>query len=376
MDKRTATLALTGKIREFYRPQAVINSTHQANLIKNSLAYCQVGNATRIEASYMDKAYNETSFDRKAEPGANYLFVEHNEYERYAVVSSFAIIGEEESNLLRNMLYKDVQQNLILAMGSLGIENYLSLYEKYSDNSLENLLDDYSFYLKLKNSLSDLFYARSPCSNSEFEKYFGEKVSKINKKLEGMPISGVSGWGEGGVFKSAVQEVVSGIERSPVLGKVLGMLPEFLNFVFTIKYEDQDIMMNKKILGSFSERLDYTGIMLREYSSGKYFEEYWPCLGPKKQAKVISSIKGVKERRLDHDSFLWAQGFKDVTLDHLNLYKDDARNFIEYFCNRASIEDKKTIIRDIMNCDFTNEEVIKWLNDNETDLVREVGLNG
>lgn len=63
----------------------------------------------------------------------------------------------------------------------------------------------------------------------------------------------------------------------------------------------------------------------------------------------------------------------EKALDPLYLYEKDAESFIGYFSSR-SVEEKKKLIENMMGCDFTNERVIAWLNENEAELVREVGL--
>lgn len=56
------------------------------------------------------------------------------------------------------------------------------------------------------------------------------------------------------------------------------------------------------------------------------------------------------------------------------FYKENSNKFIEYFQNRSH-ENKKKILKKIFECDFTNEEVIGWLNKKESRLVRGVGLS-
>ncbi|MBM3200523.1 hypothetical protein FJZ53_06295 [Candidatus Woesearchaeota archaeon] len=60
-------------------------------------------------------------------------------------------------------------------------------------------------------------------------------------------------------------------------------------------------------------------------------------------------------------------------LDPMSLYKEDAEGFITYFSTR-SLEEKKELIKNMMGSVFINEKVIAWLDKNEPELVREVGL--
>lgn len=59
--------------------------------------------------------------------------------------------------------------------------------------------------------------------------------------------------------------------------------------------------------------------------------------------------------------------------DSLFLYKEDAYRFINYFKGRKP-DEKREILREILDCEFVNKEVADWLNNNESKLVKEVGL--
>ena len=59
----------------------------------------------------------------------------------------------------------------------------------------------------------------------------------------------------------------------------------------------------------------------------------------------------------------------------MRLYKKDYQEFIEYFRNKKQ-DEKKTILKSIMNCDYTNEDVASWLHENEIELLREVSMDG
>ena len=149
---------------------------------------------------------------------------------------------------------------------------------------------------------------------------------------------------------------------------------DFLKFIFNIPYEDQNIKCNKIILEN-SEVRDSPEILTNEYVKGKYFQEYFNCLDNDCQQKVVKYLKHIKERNLSHDSFLWSKGFKKVSLDYMKIYKENANNFIEYFKTKKQ-DDKKTILKGIMNCDYTNKAVADWLHENEIELLREVSMDG
>ncbi|MCK5025916.1 MAG: hypothetical protein KAS15_04950, partial [Nanoarchaeota archaeon] len=123
---------------------------------------------------------------------------------------------------------------------------------------------------------------------------------------------------------------------------------DFFNFIFRIPYENQKIQCNKLILKN-SEVRDYPEILTNEYVKGKYFQEYFNCLDNDCQQKVVKYLKHIKERNLSHDSFLWSKGFKEIKLDYMQIYKETEDAFIKYFKSKNH-DDKKIILKDIMNC--------------------------
>ncbi len=58
----------------------------------------------------------------------------------------------------------------------------------------------------------------------------------------------------------------------------------------------------------------------------------------------------------------------------LEFYKKNSETFIEYF-PKQTILSKKIILKKVFECDFVNEEVIRWLDKGESELVREIGLS-
>jgi uncharacterized protein YecA (UPF0149 family) len=64
----------------------------------------------------------------------------------------------------------------------------------------------------------------------------------------------------------------------------------------------------------------------------------------------------------------------NVKIEHKCLYKEDAEAFIKLFKNLKNVNDKKKIIKSLLNCPHENKEAIKWLDENEPELIREVGV--
>lgn len=151
---------------------------------------------------------------------------------------------------------------------------------------------------------------------------------------------------------------------------------EFIDFVFfSLPPEEQNVASNKGILKSSLNSNFVVNVLSKEYAENGHFREYFGILSKEMQDDVFKALKNTPKRNTVCDSFLWSKGFKGLTLNHVELYKNDSKGFIEYFPDK-SIEEKKVILKDIMECESINEEVVKWLNENCLDLLREVGLNG
>ena len=146
-------------------------------------------------------------------------------------------------------------------------------------------------------------------------------------------------------------------------------------FVFSLPTEDQNIILNQKILETTTNINIITDILYDAYREEKHFKEYFEVVNKEAQNQAVNALRHAQERNLSFDSFLWDKGFKEVNLDYMRLYKRDADEFIEYFKSKKP-DDKKTILKGIMKYDYTNKAVADWLDENELDLIREVSLDG
>lgn len=63
-----------------------------------------------------------------------------------------------------------------------------------------------------------------------------------------------------------------------------------------------------------------------------------------------------------------------LKIDYVSVYKNDAEKFLKYF-KLLNKEEKKDALQKIMECEYDNEKVNKWLNENEADLLREISFN-
>lgn len=323
---------------------------------------------------------------------ANYVFVEHAENlsfnESYSLLhladtfSFFALIREEEAEHLRKRVYKDVQPEVICAMNTLGIKHYVDVYRLYISNNFLEILDALSVSKKFTDFVSELSYDNDgEVGKSKFDIFEG--IDVLNKCFEKLKVKTFISLTEyrqstssGYVHRKNLAEVVEELRSLPAMNLDSKLIDDFFNFVFFLPDEDQNIEYNKAILKSYSQSLNYKQVLVKEYSEGDHFCEYFDILSNDLQEEVVKSLKNDPcKKKPVYDSFLWSKGFKDIELDYLNFYKEKASIFIEYFSQRGA-DEKKVILQDIMNCDFVNEEVANWLNQNEVELLREVGLNG
>lgn len=116
-------------------------------------------------------------------------------------------------------------------------------------------------------------------------------------------------------------------------------------------------------------------LLVNEYcNDGEQFQEYFLCLPHEHQKRVASKLNSLAKRIPNINQFLWKQGFEVGTLDHLALYKESNEDFIRYFKSRDDSE-KRIILSDLLNCKETNEHLIRWLDENYSELIKNVGLD-
>ncbi|MDP2906848.1 MAG: hypothetical protein Q8O03_02810 [Nanoarchaeota archaeon] len=129
----------------------------------------------------------------------------------------------------------------------------------------------------------------------------------------------------------------------------------------------QKIIEISQIAGNVCKAID----ILRDYKRLGFgiFKEY-----NFKEYK-IDRKKGITDEDVGRiryiSDMLWKDSLKDFTSC---FYKDSANLFIECF-ESLSVEEKKVVLKGIFNCNkIVNKEIIGWLDKNEPELVREVGI--
>ncbi len=400
MDKYEATKTLTGKLAEHFGTLVVSDEVYKDLLVKKAQHVYVIGNPIDVglyregsQISYTKRdANNKCIESKKLEDvitkfipvGTNYLFtspkVMMNENRMVFNVTPYLIIGDKELEAVKKLFYKTYDPNIREAVSSLGIKDFFELYHayRYNNERFQSLFCNNfeNFKSEILEFVQSLHYDSSNETRLDaFEAKF--KIEKLNSRLKEfgvkfvLPTTQQFNWikkHELDLLVDLLNNHIPPIDKDP-------LNVEFLKFVFEIPYEDQNLDMNRYMFQNFGKFLNINLIVLKEYSNGRYFKDYFDLLDGNKQREIVQFVKQSRVQNQDYNHYLWMRGSKDIRLDYLKLYREDAEGFINYFAERR-VEEKKVILNDIMDGDFTNEKVIDWLNENEEDLIREVGFNG
>ncbi|MBM3199600.1 hypothetical protein FJZ53_01595 [Candidatus Woesearchaeota archaeon] len=421
MDKEQATRILSKELVKAKGQKFIVNNAYQKHLLEKAISLYEVeyekplsmrsyigdvNNLSDNDLAQFIQGYKSKITDYCSGVGdANYVFTERLEdlsqtrsqygtlYSYFIFTSTFSffsLIGEKEAEDLKHLFYKDVSAEVVQAMDVLKIEHFIYDYQRYKnlDGSFLEKLDSLTMAKKFINYVPTARFDKDGEMPIERLKEKVGSISDINKHLKQLGLSSIisdrdyrkislDGYIHKDSLFKAIDELkgVEHVDKIKNLKTVDEYYNDFFNFVFSLPYEDQNIEMNKFIIKCGPVSFDYAQIMLKEYSDGKYFQEYFDCLDAEKQKKVVGALKSVSKKNSGHNAFLWGKGFKDVDIDYMLLYKVDYAGFMDYFGGRTA-EEKRVILKDVMDSDFVNEKVIAWLNDNYLDLIREVGFNG
>jgi len=427
MHQKEAMRILTEELVRHSGISIVRENWYKKELIKKSKCFYQFNDPVMINYNYYDKIFFEDKPEqtvsgwffsntnqnlkktvcitigtlmKKIESckGANYFFVDDQFQNKsseplntsHFFVTPYSIIGEEEIIGLKKLFYKDALPQIQGAMDILSIENYADVYSLYANNIFSDLTGtaikmflDYESHFNYFNDVGNKniivinieAVGDLNLLNLELEKIGLKSRLDTTKYREEKAIKDYPKR----INKKNIKEVIDEIEQKSFLVAQRDtrkeMLKNFWDFVFTIPYNDQNIESNLEILKNHAGEINYISILGNEYNKSRHFPEYFNCLDDLQQQRVARCLKDVPERNLANDSFLWSKGFKEIPKDYMKLYKTDADEFINYFKSKKQ-DDKKTILKDIMNCDYTNKTATKWLHENEIELVREVSMDG
>ncbi len=402
MSLEQATIILANELKERIGARVVFESAYKIKLIQEALSAFPVGNPFSTRLPLMDlnsfistKLFRNKSSDitelkpyfiRDLPYGSNYFFMEHSysdgtvEEFSIQIVTPFALIGREEVKELRRLFYKEKPPlKVYLAMEELGIKDFFDIYKLYSEKE-----EEFSLLAKLCNSIDYFIHF---CSSLDYDKdnevirdVFNEdfgSIKDINLALKFLGLRQISfskGYTKLFIPKSEIEKFLFEL-KDPLSYKTY--FNEFTRFVFSLPSDEQNIESNKLIISSSQDKFLLRDIFLKEYSKGDHFIEYFQCLNPELKSDIVKVLKLVTERRYDIDLFLGEEGFRNVGIDFLYLYKNNPSKFIEYFQDKKLEEnEKKLVLRKILSSNEENFEIIKWLEENESSLLREVGLNG
>ena len=388
MDKRTATLTLTEKLQQLGYVTIVYDDVIKSYFLEKAKSIVldfgysksQIIDFKGTDISSEIDIVSTLSYFKTKCPKANYLFAKEKMITQGAVscknlITPAAIIGEEEERILKKECYKDVLYDIHKALEVLNIPNFIEIYEIYlslNDDDTEFKIlsgqkDQLPIYRPFKNE--DTIEIGDIIQGTETEKYY------LVKEIQNDGIKGSRFLDD--QLKTLDQDNSDCPNKfiKPIYKSYHQKLSEFMKLVLTLPQEEQNININERILKSLRDSNTLTEILRNEYLKGKTFARYFNAVNEKAQKETIKSLKSIQNRNLDYDLFLWNKGFKEVNLDYMNIYKKDSQEFIKYFKSRKP-DDKKTILKGIMNCDYTNEDVANWMNENEIELLREVSMDG
>ena len=391
MDKRTATLTLTEKLQQMGYVNLVADTAVKSYLLENTksvILYLGDDSSRFIDAKEIDLS-KDTKYDKlslsnlkQKYPQANYLFAEGNKTKLGGescdtLITPAAIIGEEEERILKKEYYKDVPYFVRKALEVLEIQNFIADYETYSSigTDIETGKSEIKLTFNKENSSQFYFPFKDSDSIEIGDIIQGKKTDRyyLVEKIESNKMIGPR-------FKDAELKIPANINQGfceidslkPIF-KLYNITHEFKEFAFALPAQEHNIYLNQRILGTITNIEIITDILYNAYLDEKNFGEYFDVVNKDAQEQAFNALRQIQERNSTYDYFLWDKGFKEVNLDYMRLYKRDADEFIEYFKNREQ-DDKKTILKGIMNCDYTNDDVANWLHENEVELLREVSM--
>ena len=393
MDERTATLTLTEKLQQMRYVNIVIDAAMKSHILdnaKSSILNLGCYNSEVIDFNEIDFSKNtrEKEFLKIKEkfPQANYIFAEGNKTGLEAklgktLITPAAIIGKEEERILKNKYYKNVSYQIKWSLDILKIPNFIEAYKFYSSLNPQDVdIKKLECQNTVKKNKSILYIPFKEKDRVEIGDIIQGRVTGKFYLVEKMGDDRI--WGsrfDDVELKTPCKPDEYGACKYEIMKKILKynfeISEEFKTFIFSLPQEDQNIEINKIILQTIKNPNMKCQILYTAYCEEKHFPKYFGIADIDAQKQAVNALRSIKIRNPYYDLFLWDKGFKNVNLNHMHLYKKDTDLFIDYFGSRAESE-KKTILKDIMACDYTNNQVAKWLEDNEVDLMREVSMDG
>lgn len=387
MEQEKAVRLLTKKLVEDSGRAVVFDKSHKNRLIGNAnLAYV-VGESKIVDyEKYGKKYFSQGEYEKKEYSGksiedvlkdvvpdeANYLFaskpISWGDHHLGLNVVPYAILGSEERVAIKERFYKCSDVAVREAIDSLKIENFLEIYNIYSTKQFLAVYKAIDLIFQNPEFLNH--FVQNPIEHRHVKiKGFTKEnhdFNLLNSLLKRLDI-------KCGAFSDGMDVCT---EYTSMLMKGLSKHSDFFRFVFSLPSEDQDVETNKLLLKHHPSLLNVDTILLKEYSQGKFFKEYFGILDCHQKENVLNLLKDCLSRNPEYDSFLFSLGFKDVMnlSDYRSWGKNDPKTFIDSF-QKECREKKVAILKDLFDSESVSEDVINWLNENELALVKEAGLS-
>ncbi len=405
MDKYKATKVLTKELVKHNGQLIISDQNYMKKLFNESEQIYAAGNPVEFREDLSSLTQKQEFYDLTngnsfpnieefikghVPEEANYLFdLGHTPQYKSSLIkralTPYSIIGSKEIEDVKRLFYKNYDLKIREAVSSLGIKDYFELYMAYSSEDSENIFQESLGFSKFRQEtvefLNQITYDKDNEVNMTDFKGI-HQIDSLNSTLKKFSIDfslqprSETTW----IKRCNIENLIELINKGNPEYNILiydspddKLIHDFYRFAFEMPYEDQNIEANKGLLEKTPHLLDMDIILLREFQ-GKHFKEYFEVLNAENQKRIVWKIKNSGMENTANNSFLWSEGFKEVNLDHMNLYMEDADGFIEYFQTKNP-EEKKIIIRDVLACDHTNSNIENWLNENEIELIREASFS-
>jgi len=385
MDKRKATLTLTEKLNELGCISMVTDPAVKSYLLSNAksvvldlkksgriVTHCIESYSFDISKLWSDTIKADSlPYNLRDYKTANYFFIEKH-YDSSG--SSFfatpaSIVGEAEEKVLRESIYKNVPESVLKAFEVLEIPNFIDAYSIYSSlKGDEARILELGIYRPFKKE--DKIELGDIIKGSKSGRYYLVDKIKSDGSIEGYRFQ------DEALKTPATGEKDDHVHSDCNIDYIIPFKKRFsdtnfFDFIFSLPYEDQNIEINKTILKE-SINIDRFSILQKEYSTGKYFKDYFSVLNREVQETVVEKIKSFPNQNTLLNSWIFNQGF-DVKMSHLELYKTNTQSFITYF-ERSEKCTQEVIVSDLFNCDHINKDVIAFLEKKYAHLLRDVSF--
>ncbi len=422
MDKEKAILVLADAIKEKSGQKIVSNKICQKALFQRSYSRI-VGEPIEIAKNLRSFSNNEIidnddkiNIEELSDIPANYLFLE-KDFTRQAKYNytPMAIIGSEQETFLRNTFYKDVDPDISSAMDALAIENFIAFYDIYN-NVKERFFEVLNSYNNIEKLISDFTYKESKDNYDkgelldDIELYLGLKtkhMTPIETLFPELVIKGKNSKqypylkvdGKEYLSRKYIDTFLSAIEEK--YGKIINkgyeidtkclycevpptepkeklksrIFLDFIDFVFTLDYPEQNIDVNKEIITNMKHVSEIREIMINEYRSGKYFTEYFDVLGEYDQKCVVNFVADVSGAKKNRE-YLLNKGFLGIKQDFLSLYEKEVPEQFKSYFGSLDHPEQKHILRKLLDYNKRNDAIDGWLVNNYNELVSEVSFDG